>query len=484
LVTNPRTQQDSHRTLPSLPNDRWEELCALYLPVTCEGEIWRYSRAAEPGDPWQGWKLHISATVLTANKVLEKIGPFLRARRTLFKGPVSLQELSKLNSGLCYGYTQVGKCLTVYPETAEEAVALAERLHELTRGIPAPAVPFDLRFRPGSCVHYRFGAFKHQEIENEEGAYVLALRAPEGRLVPDERASAAKPDWVSDPFSAPSPPSAARPAESPLATTFLAFRAITQRGKGGVYQALDLSADPPRLCILKEGRRDGEPDWDGRDGRWRVRNEEKALAALCASGVKEVPRVYASFEVEGHFYLATEFIEGVSLQALLSKRLRRLPVGRALRYGVQLSRLLSRIHSAGWAWQDCKPSNLIVTREGALRPVDFEGACSVNRPRPIPWVTHAFTPPEFGREPGAQPRAADDLYALGVVIYQLLSGILPSMPEPAPLGALRRNVPAAACRIVSGLLDADPRRRPAADNVARGLQSALTPGVAAPETDT
>jgi serine/threonine protein kinase len=276
------------------------------------------------------------------------------------------------------------------------------------------------------------------------------------------------------------PQSNAPLVESPLATTFRAFRALTQRGKGGVYQALDLSAERPRLCILKEGRRHGEPDWDGRDGRWRVRNEEKALTALRAFGV-EVPRVYASFEVEGHFYLVTEFIEGVSLQSLLNKRLKRLPVGRALRYGFQLSVLLSRIHSAGWAWQDCKPSNLIVTKEGALRPVDFEGACSVNRPRPIPWVTHTFTPPESGEESSTQPRAADDLYALGVVIYHLLSGILPSMPNPAPLGALRRNVPAVVGQLVSELLDPNPQRRPAADFVARSLLSVLPSGSARPK---
>src|SRR5204863_196337 len=89
----------------------------------------------------------------------------------------------------------------------------------------------------------------------------------------------AKPDWVSDPFLGRGAGGAAAHAESPLGTTFRAFQALTQRGKGGVYKALDLSAHPPRLCIMKEGRSVGELTWDNRDGRWRVRHE--GLHAAC-----------------------------------------------------------------------------------------------------------------------------------------------------------------------------------------------------------
>lgn len=427
-------------------------------------------------DPDQGWKLHISATVLTANKVLEMVGPLLQSSGTLFKGPASLQELNKLNCGLYYGYTQVGKCLTVYPATTEAAVLLAEQLHQLTAGLTAPAVPFDLRFRPESCVHYRYGAFKQQEIEHEDGTYLLALRNPEGQLVPDVRESViARPEWISDPFVIQSPPDCAPSTKSPLTTTFRAFCALAQRGKGGVYQALDLSVQPPRLCILKEGRTGGEPDWEGRDGHWRVRNEGKVLGTLRALGIA-VPRVYASFEVEGNFYLVTEFIEGVSLQTLLNQRQRRLPLRRVLQYGVQLSQLLAQMHVAGWVWRDCKPSNLLVTKDGALRPLDFEGACLLNQPNPLPWGTHNYVPPEFNKGLSGQSSATTDLYALGVVLYHLLSGHFPSLPAPTPVEKLRRNVPVAVRRIIAELLDQDPQRRPGAQRVARKLKAVLLAG--------
>src|SRR5438309_1595200 len=125
----------------------WDSLCAAYLPVFAAASIWRFSRESHPGDPSQGWKLHIPATVLTAGKVLKTIAPVLHSHKVLFKAPASLQELDRLNSGICYGYSQIGKFLTIYPQTTDEAVFLAESLHRLTRGIPAPTVPFDFKYK-------------------------------------------------------------------------------------------------------------------------------------------------------------------------------------------------------------------------------------------------------------------------------------------------------------------------------------------------
>ncbi len=474
MAANLNSDFNSPQPLAKSLNNRWQELCARYLRIAQENSIWRYSRDKTLLDPEQGWKLHISATVLTANKVLENVGPFLRSSGTLFKGPCSLDELDKLNCGLYYGYTQVGKCFTVYPKNAAEAVHLAEKLHELTSGLSAPAVPFDQRFRSSSCVFYRYGAFNHLEIENEDGTNQLALRSPEGNLVPDVRESlTSKPDWVSDPFLTRRPHAVdGHAVESPLKTTFLVFRALTQRGKGGVYQAIDLSEQPPQLCILKEGRRNGEHSWDGRDGYWRAKNEEQVLGSLLALGL-DVPRVRASFEVDGNYYLVTEFIEGDSLQTLLNRRQRRLPITRALQYGLQLSSLISQIHAAGWVWRDCKPSNLLITKEGVLRSIDFEGACQVDQHDLMPWSTRTFYPPESAGELRGHASATEDVYALGVIIYYLLEGSFPSTSSPIPLEKLRRNVPEAARRVVSELLNPDPRQRPLPQSVTLRLKAAL-----------
>jgi serine/threonine protein kinase len=389
-----------------------------------------------------------------------------------FKAPSSLHELIGINAGLRHGYSQVGKCITVYPRTTEEALFLAEELHALTYGMTAPAVPFDLRLQPDSNVYYRYGAFRRLSLEHPDGGSTLAMRDPQGKLVPDLRTNAsAKPDWASNPFLNSFPQPALEPMESPLKTTYRAFRALTQRGKGGVYQAVDLSQRPPRLCVLKEGRRYGELGWDGRDGCWRVRHEEQTLQRLRASGLAP-PQVYASFTAEGNYYLVTEFIAGESIQGLLKRRRRRLAVAQALRYGSQMAEILFGIHSAGWVWRDCKPSNFILTHQGVLRPIDFEGACPVDSPDPLPWSTPAFAAPAERADDEARSSLYDDLYSLGAVIYLLLTGRLPEPASLIPLQKLRRGVPAEALELITTLLTASPRQRPNAQLVFQRLQAA------------
>jgi hypothetical protein len=448
----------------------WEALCAEFLPLKAQDSIWRFSRALTSADPEQGWKLHLSAIVLTAGRVLQKTGPLLRQHDVLFKAPTSLQELRKLNSGLHYDYSQVGKCFTIYPQNAQQATFLAEQLDKLTQRLVAPAVPYDLQLRPQSCVYYRYGSFKPTTLTNEDGTRLFAIKDPEGNLIPDLR-DASQPEWAINPFST-ARRRDKRVIASPLQSTFRAFRALAQRGKGGVYQALDLRATPPRMCILKEGRRGGEMAWDGRDGHWRVRHEEQVLTALHDAGIA-APLVFASFEVERNYYLVTEFIEGASLQDILQRRQRRLTVRQALSYGAELATLIARLHAAGWVWRDCKPANLIVTKSGRLRPLDFEGAFPVDDPDAAPWGSPSFTPPEWQAPPRGRSRAAEDLYALGAVLYLLMTARLPSTPHLAPPANLRRGLPSATGAAITQLLTQDPAQRPAAAVIAQILAADL-----------
>lgn len=471
------TDKDTSRRIAARRNrarrlgERWRLLCDRHLPRAPEGSIWRYSRERDPAGPGQGWKLHVSATVLNACEVFERVGPLLDARSVAYKAPRSLAELCKLNSGLYYGYSQVGKVFTVYPRTDAEAVGLATRLYELTLRIPAPAVPFDQKF--GGNVYYRFGAFARIEMEREDGRRTLAVRDRDGALVPDVRYSpGAGPDWVSDPFVSERPRERGRGTQGPRAKPFRVFRALVQRGKGGVYQAVQFGESGPRLCLLKEGRRNGEVMWDGRDGAQMVRHEGRVISSLRAGGV-DAPRVYSSFEMDGNYYLVTEFIEGESLHNLLGCRERRVPVAQALRYGEQLCDIFRGLHAAGWVWRDCKPANILVTPEGRLRPLDFEGACPADEPDQLLWGTSGFTPPEW-RESNPPPTCASgDMYALGALLYLLLTGRVPEAPDPPPVEGLRRNVPALVGALVARLLSREPASRPRTEEVSRGLRAAL-----------
>jgi hypothetical protein len=450
--------------------ERWQALSSNYLPVSM-GDEWRYSRGPLPGDPDQGWKLHVSATILTANDILEKIAPELKKKDILYKAPVSLAELGKLNSGMFYGYSQIGKFITVYPREGEDVVSLAETLHRLTEGIPAPAIPFDTRYLPGSNVYYRYGAFNLHEIEDEAGKKIAVIRDGDGKFVPDDRDRCGPPDWVTDPF--PASPAAELPdGKNPLQTTYKAFRALSQRGKGGVFNAIDMSMDTPRLCVLKEGRRNGEVDWEGLDGFDYVKREAANLNAL-RSAVPDLPAVYSTFEVEGNYYLVTEHIDGETLNDVMMKRRRRLSVKKALELSIEISLLMKRIHAAGWAWHDCKPANLLITKTGRIRPIDFEGARSFDSPKSIVWGTTEFLPPEWRERVSGEAITSSDLFAMGAVIYCLLSGRYYDHEKPVPLEKHRKGLPKNVRDLVEALLGPEPEKRPSIDKVIEILSADL-----------
>lgn len=438
-------------------------LCERFLPLTGDDPTWRFNRALKAGDREQGWKLHIPATIFTACEVLERSAPLMVLRDALFKAPATLEELEKINSGLSYEYTQIGKFITVYPRSDKEAVFLARRLHRATFGMNAPAVPYDLQFRPDSCVFYRYGAFIEKKLEGSNGETTKAVADASGNLVPDDRENP-KPEWIAgDPFQ-PRPfknAPANGSSENPLETTYRVFRALRQRGKGGVYQAIDISSDQPRFCIIKEGRRHGEIDWDGRDGFRRVKLEAEILAALQKT-LPEAPRFYGTFERDNSFFLAMEYIEGKSLHELLRTRQRRFSIKQVLSYAGRTAGLIARLHAAGWMWRDCKPANIIVTADGSLRPLDFEGSCRINEPDITSWRTASFSPPFNEEFFPFETGGAEDLYSLGAMVYYLLTANFYLPDSPVPVEKLRRNIPKKMRKVIAKLLSKDPRERPSA----------------------
>ncbi len=454
----------------------WRALVEKYLPVVPAKSGWRY-RPPQVPHPAQGWKLHISATLPNAITVFERCAPLLVERGVAFKSVKTLNLLSRLNSAIPFGFSQIGKFITVYPRDAAQAVELAELLHAATRDFPAPAVPFDRQLRPGSAVYFRYGAFGHEEMETEDGSRVSVLRTPSGERVPDLREPGkAVPDWVECPFAAQSE-SASPP--TPLQTRFLCYEAFMQRGKGGVYRAVDIERSPARLCVVKEGRRHGETNWLGQDGRSYVEREEAILRAMHGLAFA-APAVIDSFCIGEHRYLVIEHIDGEPLLMACADPQKKLPIDEALAYGAAVAQLVAQLHAAGWVWRDLKPANVLVDRSGRLRPVDFEGALRLQETSNIPWGTPSYMPPEARHGAFAGSHVREDLYGLGATLHQLLSswlmhrddvepGAQASATQRPPLGRLRKQVPPALRDLVAQLLHTDPLRRPSAQSVVDAL---------------
>ncbi len=135
---------------------KWSDLQKTHLPLALPNSIWRYSESASSQDASEGWKIHVSATILTANEMLQRLALQLKSRRVKYKAPRSLAELMKINAGIFYGYSQIGKFITVYPRSEPEALEIAETLHQITCDLNAPTIPFDNRYKINSNVYYRY----------------------------------------------------------------------------------------------------------------------------------------------------------------------------------------------------------------------------------------------------------------------------------------------------------------------------------------
>ena len=372
---------------------------------------WCYSRASQWDDPRQGWKIHVAATPLSANEVLSRLGPILRARNLLFKVPATLGFLAQLNSGL-RAFSQIGKFLTIYPRSPQEAVELAGDLHAATRDLRGPQIPFDASYRKNSVIYYRYGSFRGS------GKGPGTIKDSRGRWRLDKRArNCAVPPWLIDPFrKSPTQVNKVDPGIGPLAPDFLPYKVLSQRGKGGVYEAVDLSVSPARVVIIKEGRPYGETAWDELDGFARVKQEGAVLRELRAAGIP-VPRVFREFNRAGNHYLVMEKIEGRPLLPRSRAQPRRASWTRAAQFLQQLTPILAQIHRAGWVWRDCKPSHLLRAADG-IRLIDFEGAVRVDQTDVLPWGSGKYFPPRYRKKFHRCPGVLEDDYALGVIAFQ------------------------------------------------------------------
>jgi serine/threonine-protein kinase len=191
------------------------------------------------------------------------------------------------------------------------------------------------------------------------------------------------------------------------------------------------------------------------------------------------PNVVRVFDVgvdDGLPFIAMEYVEGETLAELVARR-GRLPAAEAAGLGVQMCAGLAAVHAAGLVHRDVKPQNLLLGREGTLKLGDFGIALGEEGTRltlaGTVLGTIGYLAPEQAR--GEQVTAAADIYAVGAVLYELLTGRPPERDVPLRL----RGVPSALAAVVTDCLAERPGDRPAS---AAALARRLAP--LGPEAET
>ncbi len=283
---------------------------------------------------------------------------------------------------------------------------------------------------------------------------------------------------------------------------FQVVRLVGRGGMGDVYLARDTLLGRKVALKVIHADRLGNPELVDRflfEARVTARFNHPHIVTIFAVG-----------QHGGRPYLALEYLEGQTLRERLT--VQPPSVREAMRMGLAIAEALQEAHAQGILHRDLKPENVHIQRDGRLRVLDFGLAKAIAPVAPVPPLdtstpagdrlesastgeqfrshasgargTPAYMAPEQWRH--QEGTDATDIWALGVMLYELVVGERPFLaqtrvdlalkvagPDPAPTVAVTADVPQSLATLIDGCLQKDPRARPKAREVADVLRELL-----------
>ncbi|MGH3788397.1 MAG: class III lanthionine synthetase LanKC [Pseudonocardiaceae bacterium] len=363
-----------------------------------ELEDWHVQHPIDVALPAQGWKVHVSACLDNAERVLAVVADYCRNRRIGFKFRRSPAALLLANAKYAHRGSS-GKFVTIYPVGEAQLETVLTELGEMLDGSPGPYVLSDLRWGNGP-LYVRYGGFARRYCLAETGSWELAIEDAEGRLVPDRRGTTFQfPEWVRLPAFL-EPHLAARNSVKVDGLPYRIERALHFSNGGGLYVGQHIQTGVQ--VVLKEARPHAGLDRDGTDAVARLRREQNILERL--DGLDVVPAVHGSFTLGGHYFLALEFIDATPLRSAIAERY---PLAKldadgqaiaeytswALEIQAKLERAVDSLHERGVVMGDLHPFNVLLRPDGRVALIDFETAAGIEEGRRQTLAARGFAAP-------------------------------------------------------------------------------------------
>jgi len=250
-----------------------------------------------------------------------------------------------------------------------------------------------------------------------------------------------------------------------LGDRFEILQLLGQGGMGAVYKARDIELD--RLVALKLIR----PELASHPEILRRFKQELLLARDVTH--RNVIRIFDLGQAQGIKFITMEYVEGRDLRGVIHEK-RKMTPQEAVPIVLQIAAALEAAHHAGVVHRDLKPQNIMVDKDGRVYVMDFGIARSLETPGMTQTGALMGTPEYMSPEQakGERVDARSDLFALGIIFYEMLTGNSPFRADTAmatmfkrtkeratPLVQLNIGVPAQVSDIVSKCLEIEPEQR-------------------------
>lgn len=411
--------------------------------------------------PKEGWILNLSVIESQFDDLISIAIPFLLEAQAPFT-VIKNKQLAKFSLDGLFGYSQIGKLISVYPANDVEALELATSLIVLTALFKGPSIPTDFLLK--GIVYTSYAVY------DEKGNFSWSIPAKIPKNIV----------W---PYNHITPP--VLPVQKKLWNyKYRPLSILKDDLKGRVIMANYFkSLFNIKLCLIKEGKENAWSDKWGRDIIDRLKWQYELYNDL--SGKFNTPHLFDFFYENGNAYLVMEFIKGDSLdrkildlyngnswQILADKDKHVL-----IDYLLNIITIVQRLHEQGYVHRDVTPANFLIDKNGAMYLIDMELTYSLKRRKPDP-AFRLGTPGYVSPEQLAHqlPTVKEDIYALGSLMLLMFTGLSPVKFERKARQEILESLYFFSgnhelSALISSCLVFNPEERPSLDTIRQAIKN-------------